>query len=267
MKLLVFIRGGGDLASGVAARLYRCGYSVVISELNEPLAIRRSVAFSQAIFDEEIIVEDICARRSATAEQAVELLSDGIIPVIADPDAELRSVLSPAVLVDARMTKKAPDLDRSAAPLVIGLGPGFEAGIDCHAVVETKRGHFLGRVYWEGAAEPNTGSPGVIVGRTDDRVLRAPKAGEFKTLRNIGDFVEKGDSLAHVNNNFIHAPFKGLLRGLLQEGLYVDKGMKVGDVDPRLDERLSKFISEKALAIGGGVLEAILVNGQNKDLE
>ena len=256
--MIVLVRGGGDLASGVALRLFRAGLLPVISEIPHPLAVRRLVSFSEAIYRGEISVEGVRARRVSSPEEAFRILALGCIPVLVDPEAESRHVFRPRVLVDGRMTKLPPDLGLEAASLVIGLGPGFIAGENCHAVVETNRGHSLGRVIWRGTAEADTGLPEAVGGRQAERVLRAPTDGVLEARVEIGEVVEPGVEIAQVGGLPVVAPFRGALRGLLPAGLPVKAGLKIGDLDPRADPRLCRLVSDKSLAIGGGVLEAIL---------
>jgi xanthine dehydrogenase accessory factor len=258
MPVLVLIYGGGDLASGVAARLYRSGFRVVIAELPQPVAVRRSVSFASAVYEGEITIEGIRAVRMDSQDLTQKFLQLGIIPVLVDPDLTSRHMLLPDVIVDGRMIKMPPNYEHPAAPLVIGLGPGFLAGVHCHAVVETMRGHYLGRVYWQGEAEPDTGIPESVQNHQTERVLRAPADGQLNNRVDIGDIVQQGDIIADVNGALVQAHFSGLLRGLLHHGLYVHRGMKIGDLDPRIDNRMHQKISDKALAIGGGVMEAIL---------
>lgn len=258
MAKIVLIRGGGDLASGVAIRLFRAGIKVVVTEIAQPLAVRRLVSVAEAVFAGQIRIEDVTVHRVASPAEALECVETGVIPVLIDPEAEARHTLKPVVIVDGRMTKKAPEFSLDYAPLVVGLGPGFEAGINCHAIAETKRGPFLGRVYWQGKAEADTGLPETVGNFQAERVLRAPKDGIFQAGIRIGDTVKKGDVLAQVDGLPVYAAFDGLVRGMLHDSLAVRKGMKVGDLDPRLDLRLCSTVSDKALAVGGGVLEAIL---------
>lgn len=258
MSLIVLLRGGGDVASGVALRLMRAGLQVVITELAHPMAVRRLVAFGEAVYAVEVTVEGLTARLAKDPRQACEYLTKGIIPVLIDPSAACRKVFNPSVLVDGRMTKQPPDLGMDSAPLVIGLGPGFRAGLDCHAVVETNRGHSLGRVIWSGSAEADTGLPEPVQDLRAERVLRAPASGILDGCANIGDILEKDQCIASVNGITVQAPFKGVLRGLLHPGLQVRQGVKIGDLDPRLDPDFCRMVSDKALAVGGGVLEAIL---------
>src|SRR3990170_3716418 len=255
---LVILRGGGDLATGVAVRLHRCGFAIVVLELARPLAIRRLVALAEAVYEGEMQVEDLHGRRVESAAEVWGALEAGGIPVRVDPEANSLRELPAAALVDARMTKRPPELGREAAPLVIGLGPGFSANRDCHAVVETQRGHWLGRVIWNGGASADSGVPEPIAGYTVDRVLRAPVSGVLEGARALGSIVEPGETIAVVNGQALRAPFRGALRGLLHDGLDVQKGMKVGDLDPRCEPAYCSRISDKALAVGGGVLEALL---------
>jgi xanthine dehydrogenase accessory factor len=258
MSIIVLLRGGGDIASGAAIRLKRAGLQVIITELAQPMAVRRMVAFAEAVYTGGITVEEIASRRVDSPREALDALAEDTIPVLVDPLAESRKVFRPAVLVDGRMTKQPPDLGMQAASLVIGLGPGFTAGVDCHAVVETNRGHALGRVIWKGSAEVDTGVPETVRARGVERVLRSPADGVLEGCVAIGAVLEEGQCIAIVNGRPVLAPFKGVLRGLLHPGLEVRAGVKIGDVDPRMETRFSRLVSDKALAVGGGVLEAIL---------
>lgn len=257
-KPLILIRGGGDLASGVAARLHRSGLAVLVTELAHPLVVRRAVSFAEAVFSGQVLVEDLTGQLVGDVSEVEDVLARGKIPVLMDRDLDCLETLSPLVVVDARMRKRPPETDLDLAPMVVGLGPGFTAGMDSHAVVETIRGHLLGRVIWEGTAEPDTGIPDAVMGKTSARVLRAPSDGVLQTQVEIGEPVTEGQTLAMVEGLPVPAPFNGVLRGLVMGGLEVRAGMKLGDVDPRGDPRYAFMISDKALAIGGGVLEAIL---------
>lgn len=257
-KLRVLVRGGGDLASGALIRLVRVGFQVLLLELPHPICVRRMVSFAQAVYDGQIRVEDVTARRIDRFEQAAGVWSAGALPVLVDPQAAAIDAFRPHVLVDARMRKQPPELGIAAAPLVIGLGPGFTAGADCHAVIETNRGPFLGRVIWDGPAEADTGIPEGVGGKRAERVLRAPQDGVLHSRAMIGDRLPAGAVVADVGGQAITAPFAGVLRGLVQDGVAVQAGEKVGDLDPRGDPRLCWLVSDKALAIGGGVLEAVL---------
>jgi xanthine dehydrogenase accessory factor len=259
MKLKVLLRGGGDLASGIAIRLARIGIPPVITELAKPMAVRRLVSFCQAIYDEEIHIEEISARLCKSHDEINSSLLKSIVPVIIDPPADYRFEFKPDVIIDCRMTKQRPDLNIDAAPFIIGIGPGFIVGENCHSAVESKRGHYLGRVMWNGSTEVDTGEPESVGSHQSDRVLRAPDDGIFIAHVEIGQFVKAGATIAEVNGIPIKAVFDGFLRGLLHDQLQVTKGVKVGDVDPRLDQAACHLVSDKALAIGGGVLEALLM--------
>ena len=255
--MLVLIRGAGDIATGIALRLFRAGLQVVMTDLPMPTAIRRTVAFSQAIVLGRTTVEDVTAQL-ALPEQVSEILARGEIPVLADPLCRCRELLQPDVLVDAILAKRNLGTAITDAPVVIAVGPGFTAGQDCHAVVETMRGHDLGRVIWDGPALPNTNIPGLIGGYAGERVLRAPKDGVFRQVLDIGAQVKAGDIAGYVEDAPMVCTIDGVLRGILPTGVQVHQGMKSGDVDPRCELRHCFFASDKALAVGGGVLEAIL---------
>jgi len=256
--MLILIRGAGDLASGIALRLFRSGFSVVMTDLPHPTSIRRTVSFSEAIVRGETTVEDVMATRAESAAEALKLLNDGVIPVLADPECACRTELKPHVVVDAILAKRNLGTKISDAPIVIGVGPGFTVGEDCHAVVETMRGHTLGRVIYEGSALPNTNIPGLIGGFAGERVLRAPADGTFRSVASIGHIIKEGDTVGYVGDTPMKCTLSGVLRGLIADGTMVHKGMKSGDVDPRGDVSYCQTASDKALAIGGGVLEAIL---------
>jgi xanthine dehydrogenase accessory factor len=255
---LILIRGGGDLASGVAYRLQRAGLLVAITELPQPLVVRRAVSFAQAVFSGSCTMEGIVAHRVQSAAEVLERLGVGEIPVLVDSAGESIKTLQPLVLVDARMTKQPPDVGLEAAALVIGLGPGFVAGENCHAVVETQRGHTLGRVIWHGPASADTGIPEAVDRYRGERVLRSPADGVLIARAEIGQHIESGQVVAEVAGNPVVAPFNGVLRGLVYPGVLVQSGMKIGDLDPRDDPRYCFMISDKSLAVGGGVLEAVL---------
>ncbi|MGD2027514.1 MAG: selenium-dependent molybdenum cofactor biosynthesis protein YqeB, partial [Anaerolineales bacterium] len=209
-------------------------------------------------FRGEFQVEEIPVRLAENIADAEKILDEGQVAVMVDPEMDCLEAYDPLVMVDGRMMKRAPDYAEMPAPLVIGLGPGFRAGDNCHAVIETMRGHTLGRVIWQGEAAPNTGIPDPVMGITEARVIRAPDHGVLEALAKIGDIVQTGVPLAQVGDTIVSAPFDGVVRGLVEEGLQVKKGMKIGDLDPRQDPRYARLISDKSLAIGGGVLEAIL---------
>lgn len=258
MSLLVLLRGGGDLASGVALRLVKSGIHVVITELPAPLAVRRSVSFARAVYDRKVNVEDVDGILISSISEIQAVVKNGAVPVLIDPNGESCNTLKPKVMIDGRMTKLPPDLGIDAANLVIGLGPGFTAGKDCHAVIETHRGHFMGRVIWHGQAEQDTGAPETVLSFKTERVIRAPSDGIFHAHVKIGDIIQTGQVIGEIDTQILKAPFKGVLRGLIQDGIQVSSGLKIGDLDPRGDERLINYVSDKSLAVAGGVLEAIL---------
>lgn len=261
MSVITLIRGGGDLGSGVALRLYRAGLRVVIAELAEPLAVRRKVSFAEAVYNDAVSIEGITGKRvddPADTLRVLQILARGEIPVLVDPEGASISALHPGVVVDARMIKTPAGLLQQRVGLLIGLGPGFVAGENCHVVVETNRGHYLGRVIWEGAPEADTGIPDPVLGLGGERVIRAPASGTLTAHVEIGDVVKEGDLLAEIGGQPVAAPFGGVLRGLIRPGLAVRENMKIGDLDPRGDPRMCMLVSDKSLAVAGGVLEAIL---------
>jgi xanthine dehydrogenase accessory factor len=254
---LVLIRGAGDLASGVAYRLAMAGLRVVMTDLAKPTMVRTTVSYGAAILHGAVVVEGIYARRATLAE-VPDVLAEGIIPVLIDPEKEAIRTLKPDVVIDGRVAKAVLDTQITDAPLVVGLGPGFTAGVDCHAVVETNRGHWLGRVYWSGSAEPDTGIPGAVNGKTTERVLRAPADGLMQQVKVIGCMVRTGELLARIGDAPLLAPFDGVIRGLIDDDVFATQGMKIGDLDPRAAREHCFTISDKSLAIGGGVVEAVL---------
>lgn len=267
---LILIKGAGDLASGVAVRLFRAGFPIIMTEIDAPLAVRRGAAFAEAIYTGVTHVEEVAGMRM-TREDAARLAADPAhlrraVPVVVDPSASLVAHLRPTVLVDAVMAKRNTGTSRADAPIVVALGPGFHAGEDCHAVVETNRGHDLGRVIWRGAAEPDTGAPGTLPGMAPmlSRVLRAPMDGHVVDAVAIGSHVAEGEIIARVQGADggdapVSAPFSGVLRGMIHSGVAVQQGMKIGDLDPRIAPQNCFTVSDKSLAIGGGVLEAVLM--------
>lgn len=260
--MLVVIRGAGDIASGIAVRLHRSGASIVMLDVAVPTSVRRTVCFSEAVRLGDAEVEGIRAVRCESAAEAAKVAATGTIAVLVDPKGESIPELAPEAVVDAILAKENLGTTKDMAPVVIGVGPGFHAGenssADCHAAIETKRGHYLGRVIYDGSPIPNTGVPGNIGGFTTERVLRAPADGPFEPIAKIGDQVKKGDLVAKVSGEPLYATIDGVLRGLLQEGCPVTKGMKSGDIDPRCKVGHCFSVSDKARAVGGGVLEALL---------
>ncbi len=263
----IAVRGGGDLGSACAVKLIRCGFNVIIAERERPLAVRRTVSFSEAVYDGAHSVEGIEGVLVRRAEEAAEIWRRGAVPVLIDPEARLLGRLQPDAIVDATLRKKpleAIGLDGTAR---VGLGPGFIVGGDVDAVVETNRGPDLGRVLWSGSAQADSGTPAPVLGHTDDRVLRAPVAGRLQISLQIGEIGEAGIHVAKVEGRVVLMPFRGLVRGLLRDGAMVEAGMKIGDVDPRVDPTLVSRVSDKGLAVAGGVLEAVLVLLRRRGLD
>ena len=260
--MLILVKGAGDLATGTAVRLYRAGFQVVMTDVAQPTAVRRTVAFSQCIYDGQTTVEGITARKAENRDQVRDILAAGEIPVLVDPQASILPQLPFMAVVDAILAKKNLGTTISDAPSVLALGPGFTAGVDCHGVIETKRGHDLGRLILEGTAIPNTGVPGDVGGYTTERIIRAPADGPFEPVAQIGQQVNLGDVVAKVNGIPVTAQLTGIVRGMPPAGSPVTAGMKSGDIDPRCEVRHCFTVSDKARAIGGGVLEGILYFGR-----
>jgi xanthine dehydrogenase accessory factor len=254
---VVVVRGGGDIGSGVIWRLARVGFPVVVLELQRPLTIRRTVAFSTAVTAGHIVIDGIDGTRVSTPAEAIEAALHRTVPVLVSP--EIPDMPVPvSVVVDARLAKRNLGTATDQAPFVVALGPGFAAGVDSHVVVETMRGHDLGRVIWEGPAAANTGEPGVIGGESSDRVIRVDREGTLSWDVEFGDTVSEDQVLGHVDGSAVRSKIAGTVRGLLLPG-QVAEGLKIADIDPRLDETSIDRISDKSLSVGGGVLEAILV--------
>ncbi|MFA5576590.1 MAG: selenium-dependent molybdenum cofactor biosynthesis protein YqeB [Tissierellaceae bacterium] len=254
----VIIRGGGDLATGIGHRLYKSGFKIVVLETDQPLAIRRKVSFCEAVYSGEIVVEGVKAVLANTASDIYSIVESGNIPLYVDPKGEIIQELKPLAVVDAIMAKKNLGTTRDLAPITIGIGPGFEAGKDVDLVVETKRGHFLGMVIHRGGAEKDTGIPGSTLGYREERIVRALSDGIVSHFSKIGQRVNTGDLICRTGDEEVRANISGIVRGLIKEGLYVNKGLKIGDIDPRAIEEYAFTISEKARAVGGGVLESIM---------
>ena len=255
--ILVIIRGGGDLATGVAVRLFRAGFPLMILEIERPTVIRLPVSFARAIYEGKVMVEEVEAVLIPSWEKAEDIIKKGKIPVLIDPEGSCIEKLSPTVIVDAILAKRNLGIRKDQAPLVIGLGPGFTAGEDVDAVIETKRGHYLGRVYYQGQAVPDTGVPGEVGGESKRRLLRAPAEGKIVPLHQIGDLVKAGEIIAEVEGIPLKAEIPGVLRGLIYPQSWVARGMKVGDIDPRGIREFCFTVSDKARSLGGAVLEAI----------
>lgn len=261
-KKLIIVRGGGDIATGTIYKLYQCGFSVLVLETESPSAIRRNVAFSEAVFEGKQTIEDVTCYLASDLEEARKFLKEGKLTMLIDPEGVCISKLQPLAVVDGILAKKNLGTHREMAPVVVGLGPGFEAGVDVDAVIETMRGHNLGRVIYEGKPMANTGIPGLILGYGKERVMYSPVRGIIRTKKKITDLVKQGDVIAVIENEAesvpVYANISGVLRGLLRDGYPVTVGFKVADIDPRSQEQENCFtISDKARCIAGGVLEAI----------
>ena len=252
---LTVLRGGGDLATGVAWRLTRAGWPVIVCELADPLAVRRTVAFATAVTEGSIEIEGLVGRLADNADHAVELARAGDVGVLVSPGLP---DVGADVIVDGRLAKRNIDTAITDAPLVIGIGPGFSPGRDCHVAVESLRGHHLGRALWDRDPAPDTGVPDEVAGFGAERVVRSPVAGTARWRVTIGDLVAEGTPLGEVGGVELRAPCGGVVRGLIRHGRQVEAGLKVGDIDPRADSSACWEISDKALAIGGGVVEAVL---------
>jgi xanthine dehydrogenase accessory factor len=257
MNSIILIRGAGDIASGIAIRLFRSGFQVIMTELSKPLSVRRTVSFSEAIYDGTTTVEGIQSCKVTIADGIRNTLASDKIPIIVDEELEYIKTNESdiSVLIDARMLKKPPDVNFiHAIPLVIGIGPGFTAGDDCHAVIESNRGPYLGRIYRQGKTLADTGQPA----GDRARILRAPATGTILTYAKIGDFLDTDQIIATVAGHPVLAPFKGLLRGLIHPDVFVHQGMKIGDMDHGTDIDICYLASDKVMAIAGSVLEVIL---------
>jgi xanthine dehydrogenase accessory factor len=253
----IVIRGGGDLATGVAQKFFRAGFPVVILETSAPTAIRRSVALCEAVYDGFARVEDMNCRRVSSLDELEGCWQQGTIPLFIDPSGETIKQIQPSAVIDAILAKRNLGTHRGMSPITIALGPGFRAGEDVDVVIETMRGHDLGRLIFKGCAAPNTGIPGEIGGKSGQRVIHAPASGTIIHKKQIGDVVQGGELIFTVGGTEALAPFTGLLRGLIREGLEVPKGMKAADIDPRTDVDWHT-ISDKARCLGGAALEAYL---------
>lgn len=260
----VLIKGAGDLAAGIAVRLHHCGFDIVMTELPVPTTVRRTVAFSRAVYEGRAQVEDVEGVLCESPEDIKHAVNHLKIAVIIDECAAIRDAWEPDIIVDAIIAKKNLGTRMTDAGTVIGVGPGFTAGADCHCVVETRRGHTLGRCIWEGSAIPNTGVPGMIGGYAKERIIRSAADGVFRGAVSIGTIVTAGDVVGFVDATPIYAQINGVVRGLLQDGVYVIEGMKSGDIDPRGHADHCFTVSDKASAIGGGVLEAIFSHERKK---
>lgn len=255
---IVIVRGAGDIASGIIHRLFKSGFKVIALEIEKPLSIRRTVSFSEAIYDGETTVEGVKAIRADSVGSAMNILKEGNVPVLIDEEGLSISQIKPIAVVDAILAKRNIGTNKNMAPITIGVGPGFCAGDDVDYVIETKRGHYLGRVIYKGCAIANTGIPGIIMGYGEERVIKSPCDGLIRHVKKIGDLVNEGDLICYIGEEKVKAQISGVIRGLIRENLYVEKGLKIGDIDPRSDIDYIYTISDKARAVAGGVLEALL---------
>ena len=254
---LIIIRGAGDLATAIAIRLHNSGFRVVCLEVAKPTVIRRTVSFAQAVFEGQACVEGVHARL-VSIDDVDKVFSEDFVPVLIDPSGDAIRILHPAVLIDAIIAKRNLGTTRNMAPFTVALGPGFVAGEDVDCVVETARGHNLARLIYSGSAAPNTGIPGNIEGFTSERVIHSPCSGTFRSVKKIGDIVAKGDVIADVNGMPVFATIDGMIRGLLHDGLDVPEHFKIADIDPRGSRADYLTCSDKARALGGAVLEAVM---------
>lgn len=265
-KKLVIVRGGGDVATGTIQKLKRVGFDVLVLEIGRPTCIRRNVAVAQAIFEGEIKIEDIEAIYCKDKSEIEKAFADDKIAVTVDPEGRFIEEMKPICVIDGILAKKNLGTKKDMAPITIGLGPGFVAGEDVDLVIETNRGHDLGRLIFEGSAAKNTGNPGNINGFTTERILRSSANGKLHIIKDLGSVVKKGEPVALVDGKEIYAGLDGMVRGMINEGIEVTKGMKIGDVDPRVIPRNAKTISDKARLIGGGSLEGLLIMKRRKGL-
>lgn len=264
---IIVVRGGGDIASGAIQKLYRSGFKVLVLEIETPSAIRRKVAFCEAVYEKEIEIEGIKARLVANDEEIQDCWDSDVLPVMIDSRGKVIERLKPLAVVDGILAKQNFGTKRSMAPITIALGPGFSAPEDVDIVIETMRGHNLGRIIEEGRASENTGVPGIIAGFGIERVIYSDYSGVITNIEKIGNVVEKGDVIAVVGDNEIYASISGVLRGIIRDGYKVKKGLKIADIDPRISEKDNCFtISDKARNIGGAVLESILYLKKKKGI-
>ena len=255
---VVIVRGGGDLASGTINRLHNMGFKVLVLEIEKPNFIRRKVCYGQAVYEKEFLLEGIVSERADNLDEIKNIWADGRIPVYIDSQMEIVSKIKPIAVIDAIIAKKNLGMRKGIAPITIALGPGFEAGKDVDVVIETQRGHNLGRIIFEGFAAENTGVPGIIKGYGKERVIHAPASGKLKIVHDIGSIVQKNEIIAYIDSVPVYASLTGLIRGMIREGSVVEKGLKISDIDPREEELKNCYtISDKARTISGGVAEAL----------
>ncbi len=264
---IIIVRGGGDIASGTINRLYNMGFRVLVLEISKPNFIRRKVCYGEAVYEGEFSLEGTVSKLACSLEEIYSIWEEKKIPVYIDPEMKILEKLSPDVIIDGILAKKNLGMSKELAPVTIGLGPGFEAGKNVHAVIETNRGHNLGRIIYEGKAAENTGIPGIIQGYGKERVIYASAEGILKTVHDIGDVVQKDEIIAYIGTEPVKASLTGLIRGMIRGGSFVKKGLKISDIDPREDQLENCYtISDKARTVSGGAAEAVffLLNKNNK---
>lgn len=259
MDKIIIVRGGGDIATGTIVRLKKCGFKLIVLESEKPSAIRRLVSLSEAIYKGRYTVDGVTAVFAKNELDCIQILENGDVPIIVDENMDILSRIEPFAIVDATIAKKNLGLKKDMAKLVIALGPGFNAGVDCHFVIETDRGHDLGIIIEDGFAKKNTGIPGEIKGVSMDRVIHSENAGTFRQKAQIKDIVKKGDVIGYVDDTEVHAKIDGVLRGLIHDGYHVHDKMKIADIDPRISEQKNcDTISDKARCLSGSVLELVV---------
>ena len=264
MDDIIIVKGAGDIATGIAHRLHRCGFRLLLTEIEKPTVVRRFASFANAVMKGEAEVEGVRALKAECIEDIYEIWNNSHIPVLCDSEMKILEQIKPLVIVDAVLAKRNTGTYRGSAPVTIGVGPGFEAGADVDAVVETNRGHDLGKVIYKGTACADTGIPGYIMGYSQERLLRAPVTGITRNTREIGDVVKQGDTVAFVADEPAISNIDGVIRGLIADNTYVQKGLKIGDIDPRGIREYCFTISDKSRSVAGGVLEAILTLRKEK---
>lgn len=255
---IIIVRGGGDIASGTINRLYNMGFKVLVLEIPKPNFIRRKVCYGEAIYEKEFLLEGIISKKAENLDEIKNIWLEKKIPVYIDSDMKILEKINPLAIIDAIIAKKNLGMKKELAPITIALGPGFKAGKDADAVIETQRGHDLGRIIYNGKAKENTGIPGVIKGYGKERVIHASVSGKLKIVHDIGSIVKKDEVIAYINETPVCATLTGLIRGMIRDGSVVEKGLKIIDIDPREEELKNCYtISDKARTISGGVIEAL----------
>ncbi|MDQ0149428.1 selenium-dependent molybdenum cofactor biosynthesis protein YqeB [Eubacterium multiforme] len=260
MREIIVVRGAGDIATGAIQKLYRSGFKVVAIEIKKPSSIRRKVCLSEAIYEKEFKVEDVTAKRADSYDEIFQILDEDKVCILNDEKGDIISKIKPMAVVDATLCKKNIGTNRSMADITVALGPGYIAGKDVDIVIETNRGHDLGRIIFNGPAQKNTGIPGIIQGYGKERVVYSEYDGNLEIIKDIGSIVEKGENICKVSGNYIKATLTGVIRGMIRNGYYVKKGLKIADIDPRIEQKRNcDLISDKARCIGGATLESILI--------